>query len=57
MEKPDQRFPFEWDEDRVRRVLEHYENQTGAEAAAEEAAALEGVSRASEADPPHDRPG
>ena len=34
------RFPAGWDEDRVRRVLEHYESQTGNEAAAEDEAAF-----------------
>ena len=35
------RFPQGWDEDRVRRVLEHYENQTEEEAVAEDEAAWE----------------
>lgn len=35
------RFPEGWDEDRVRRVLEHYENQTEEEAVAEDEAAFE----------------
>jgi hypothetical protein len=34
------RFPKGWDEDRVRRVLEHYENQTDEEAVAEDEAAF-----------------
>lgn len=34
------RFPPGWDEARVRRVLEHYENQTEDEAAAEDEAAF-----------------
>lgn len=34
------RFPKGWDEDRVRRVLEHYENQTDEEAIAEDEAAF-----------------
>ena len=34
-------FPEGWDEDRVRRVLEHYENQTDDEAVAEDEAAYE----------------
>lgn len=33
-------FPRGWDEQRVREVLEHYENQTDEEAAAEHEAAL-----------------
>jgi hypothetical protein len=35
------RFPPGWDEERVRRVLEHYENQTDDEAVAEDEAAWE----------------
>jgi hypothetical protein len=35
------RFPPGWDEERVRRVLAHYEEQTEAEAVAEDEAALE----------------
>ena len=34
-------FPPGWDEDRVRRVLEHYEAQTDEEAVAEDEAAYE----------------
>ena len=34
-------FPKGWDEDRVRRVLEHYENQSDEEALAEDEAAYE----------------
>jgi len=34
------RFPKGWDERRVRRVLEHYESQSEAEAIAEDEAAL-----------------
>jgi len=34
-------FPSGWDEDRVRRVMAHYEEQTEEEAAAEDEAALE----------------
>lgn len=30
------RLPLGWDEERVRRVLEHYENQTDEEAVAED---------------------
>lgn len=35
------RFPPGWDEERVRRVLAHYESQTDEEAVAEDEAALE----------------
>jgi hypothetical protein len=35
------RFPPGWDEDRVRGVLDHYENQTDEEAIAEDEAAFE----------------
>jgi hypothetical protein len=35
------RFPKGWDEDRVRRVLAHYEEQTEDEAVAEDEAAFE----------------
>lgn len=35
------RFPPGWDEERVRRVLEHYEGQSNAEAIAEDEAAYE----------------
>ena len=35
------RFPVGWDEERVRRVLEHYEQQTPEEAVAEDEAAFE----------------
>ncbi len=35
------RFPPGWDEDRVRGVLDHYENQTEEEAIAEDEAAFE----------------
>ena len=34
------RFPTGWDEARVRRVIEHYESQSEAEAIAEDEAAL-----------------
>lgn len=34
-------FPAGWDEDRVRRVLAHYEQQTEEEAIAEDEAAFE----------------
>ncbi len=36
------RFPPGWDEDRVRKVLEHYESQSEEEAVAEDEAAFEG---------------
>jgi hypothetical protein len=39
----EQRFPPGWDEERVRRVLAHYENQTEEEAVAEDEAAFEQV--------------
>lgn len=35
------KFPPGWDENRVRRVLDHYENQTEDEAVAEDEAAYE----------------
>jgi len=35
------RFPKDWDEDRVNRILGHYENQTEEEAVAEDEAAFE----------------
>ena len=35
------RFPQGWDEERVRRVLEHYETQADEEAVAEDEAAYE----------------
>ncbi len=35
------RFPPGWDEDRVRRVLEHYEGQSDEEALAEDEEALD----------------
>jgi len=35
------RFPPGWDEERVRRVLGHYESQTDEEAVAEDSAAYE----------------
>ena len=35
------RYPPGWDEDRVRRVLEHYETQSDEEAVAEDEAAYE----------------
>ncbi len=39
------RFPPGWDEERVRRVLEHYESQTEEEAVAEDEAAFEDASQ------------
>ncbi|MGB9442697.1 MAG: hypothetical protein WCB15_32470 [Desulfobacterales bacterium] len=39
--KKQSRFPKGWDEDRVNRVLDHYENQTEDEAVAEDEAARE----------------
>jgi len=38
---PLQNFPAGWDEERVRRVLAHYEKQTEEEAVAEDEAAYE----------------
>ncbi len=35
------RFPPGWDEERVRKILAHYENQTEEEATAEDEAAFE----------------
>jgi hypothetical protein len=35
------RFPQGWDEERVRRILEHYETQSDEEAVAEDEAAYE----------------
>lgn len=35
------RYPTGWDEERVRRVMEHYERQTEEEAVAEDEAAFE----------------
>ena len=35
------KFPLGWDEERVRRVLAHYEQQTAEEAVAEDEAAFE----------------
>lgn len=40
------RFPPGWDEERVRRVLEHYEQQTEEEATAEDEAAFETTTEA-----------
>ena len=37
----DSKFPPGWDEQRVQRVLEHYESQTDEEAVAEDEAAFE----------------
>ena len=39
------RFPKGWDEERVKRVLDHYENQTQDEAVAEDEAAWEDPSQ------------
>jgi hypothetical protein len=39
-------FPPGWDEERVRRVLAHYEQQTEAEAVAEDEAAFEDSTQA-----------
>lgn len=40
------KFPRGWDEERVRRVLAHYEQQTEAEAVAEDEAAFEDTTQA-----------
>lgn len=40
------KFPPGWDEERVRRVLAHYEQQTEAEAVAEDEAAFEDSTQA-----------
>ena len=40
------KFPAGWDEDRVRRVLAHYESQTDEEAVAEDEAAYESLDQA-----------
>ena len=47
------RFPPGWDEERVRKVLAHYEEQTEDEAVAEDEAALE-ASRQTVMAVPHD---
>ncbi len=39
------RFPKGWDEERVKRVLDHYESQTEEEAVAEDEAAWEDASQ------------
>ncbi len=39
------KFPKAWDEDRVKRVLAHYENQSEEEAIAEDEAAYEDLSQ------------
>ena len=39
------KFPKGWDEERVKRVLDHYENQTEDESVAEDEAAWEDVSQ------------
>lgn len=43
--KTSNRFPPGWDEERVHRVLAHYELQTEEEALAEDEAAFEGSTR------------
>lgn len=40
-----QKFPPGWDEERVRKVLEHYEAQTEEEAVAEDEAAFDDASQ------------
>ena len=44
--KDETKFPPGWDEERVRRVLAHYEGQTEAEAVAEDEAAFEDAASA-----------
>jgi len=41
----DSRYPRGWDEERVRRVLEHYQSQTEEEAVAEDEASFEDPSQ------------
>jgi hypothetical protein len=50
------RFPPGWDEEKVRKVLEHYEEQDEDEALAEDEAAFEDPTRACARDPGTDRP-
>lgn len=45
------KFPKGWDEDRVRRVLEHYENQSDEQAVAEDEAAYEATTHTTMAVP------
>ncbi len=45
------KFPPGWDEERVRRVLEHYESQTDEQAVAEDEAAYETTKHATVAIP------
>jgi hypothetical protein len=42
----DSKYPPGWDEDRVRRVMDHYEQQSEEEAVAEDEAAFEDESQA-----------
>jgi hypothetical protein len=42
----DSKYPPGWDEDRVRRVMDHYERQSEEEAVAEDEAAFEDESQA-----------
>jgi hypothetical protein len=44
MKKTRNRFPPGWDEERVRRLIEHYEAQTDEEAVAEDEAAYDETS-------------
>ncbi len=41
MEKAKNEFPPGWDENRIKKVLDHYENQSEEEAAAEDEAAFD----------------
>jgi len=45
-------FPAGWDEERFRRILEHYENQTDYEAITEDEAASEDGTVAEQTSPP-----
>ena len=46
VEMTNERFPPGWNEERVARVLSHYENQTDEEALVEDVAAFKGKKRA-----------
>jgi hypothetical protein len=43
----DKKYPPGWDEDRVRRVLQHYESQSDEQAVAEDEAAYEATTHTS----------
>jgi len=42
MKPTENQYPLNWDEDRVRRVIDHYDKQTDEEAVAEDEVAYEG---------------